>query len=117
MNGVYNAGFGTLGMWDVPKDQPLVESFRFWVGRSRSTPAVITDARAFIRKVGSDVNIVTLTPTDGMTINGQIVTMEVSQVRMNTLVLGSFDLEVQATMDYGARGQLRAVINVIEGLG
>lgn len=117
MGGIYNAGFGTLGMWDVPKDQPLVESFRFWVGRSRSTPAVVVDAKAFIRRAGSAENIVSLTPADGLTVNGQIVTLEVDQVRMDTLALGSFDLEVQATMDYGARGQLRGVINVIEGLG
>jgi hypothetical protein len=114
VSGIYNAGFGTLGMWDAPQDQPLVESFRFWVGRSRSTPAVVTDAKAWLRKAGLDVNAAALTVGSGLAIDGQVVHLTAD---LSNFDLGSYDLEVQATMDYGAQGQLRAVINVIQGLG
>jgi hypothetical protein len=95
-------------------DMPWAKDFRFWKGATKGDPLNVTSAIARVRLRGCEAPpAFVLTEVDGQVfIQNNIVTLRLSVLDMEQIGVGSFDLEVTATLEDGSGRRLIVALDV-----
>ena len=104
----------------APIDQPWAETFNFWVGTTKTTPASLTSAQGYLKQQDqSDAVAFSLTQANGrLNVSGGAVNITVATADLGTLQAGqTYDFELIATDASGAARQVRGPVKILASLG
>lgn len=96
---------------EVPNNQPWAEPFRFWVGRTKATPAPLAGGTAKLRLRGCSNEPIDL----GVEVLDNVLTIQMAATAMSAIDEGTYDLQILAELETGDVRQVRGVVDIIGG--
>lgn len=103
---------------EVPNDQAWEKDVRFWVGRTRTTPAELSAGWAAMRLQGDcggegfDMSV----DNDRILIADNVLMIRVTEEDMRELRPGLYDVQIVGELVGGGSRQVRGVINIVGGV-